>query len=82
MISEATKKMVFEHADEHLYFVKAGKKVDYTQLFDKHLLQATTSLEHRYVFERALAYLMAFEEIDLVFAGVNDEGQTLYQRIV
>jgi hypothetical protein len=55
--------------------------VDYTQLFDKHLLQATTSLEHRYVFERALAHLMAFEEIDLVFAGVNDEGQTLYKRI-
>ena len=27
-------------------------------------------------------YLMAFEEIDLVFAGVNDEGQTLYERIV
>jgi hypothetical protein len=82
MISEATKKMVFEHVDEHLYFVKAGKKVDYTQLFDKHLLQATTSLEHRYIFERALAYLMALEEIDLVFAGVNDEGRTLYQRIV
>ena len=77
-----TKEMVLEHVDEQLYFVKAGKKVDYTKLFDKQLLQATTSLEHRYVFERALAYLMAFEEIDLVIAGVNDEGQTLYQRIV
>jgi hypothetical protein len=80
MISEATKKMVFVHVDEHLYFVEVGNKVDYTQLFDKHLLQTTTSLEHRYVFERALAYLMAFEDIDLVFAGVNDEGQTLYKR--
>jgi hypothetical protein len=82
MISEATKKMVFEHVDDRLYFVPAGKKVDYTQLFDKRLLESTSPLEHRYVFERALAYLMAFEEIDLVFAGVNDKGQTLYKRIV
>ena len=81
-MNEATMKMVFEHVDDRLYFVPAGKKVDYTKLFDKHLLESTSPLEHRYVFERALAYLMAFEEIDLVFAGVNDEGQTLYQRIV
>jgi hypothetical protein len=82
MISETTKKMVFEHVDEHLYFVEAGKKVDYTQLFDKHLLQATTSLEHRYVFERALAYLMALEDIDLRIVGINEGGKTLYQRVV
>jgi CRISPR/Cas system endoribonuclease Cas6 (RAMP superfamily) len=80
MISEETKTMVLEHVDEHLYFVEVGKKVDYTQLFDKHLLQATTPLEHRYVFERALAYLMSIEEIDLVYAGVNNKGQTLYKR--
>ena len=82
MISEEMKKMVFEHVDEHLYFVEVGKKVDYTQLFDKRLLESTSPLEHKYVFERALAYLMAFEEIDLVYAGVNDEGQTLYERTV
>ncbi len=82
MISEETKKMVFEHVDEHLYFVEVGKKVDYTKLFDKQLLESTSPLEHRHVFERALAYLMAFEEIDLVYAGVNDEGQTLYERTV
>ncbi|MFV2058881.1 MAG: hypothetical protein ACC707_20665, partial [Thiohalomonadales bacterium] len=74
-----TKKMVLQHVDEHLYFVEVGKKVDYTQLFDKNLLQATTPLEHRYVFERALAYLMAIEEIDLVYAGVDNKGQTLYK---
>ena len=81
-MNEEINEMVREHVDARIYFVSAGKKVDYTQLFDKQLLQATTSLEHRYVFERALAYLMAFEEIDLVFAGVNDKGQTLYKRIV
>ena len=82
MISEVTKKMVFEHVDDHLYFVEAGKKVDYTKLFDKHLLEATTPLEQRYVLKRALDHLIACGEIDVVFAGVNDEGQTLYKRIV
>jgi|GEM_PF-5698094 len=81
MIDEKTTKMVSDHVDKQLYFIKVGKKVDYTQLFNKHLLQSTTLLEHRYVFERALAYLMAFEEIDLVYAGVNEEGQPLYERI-
>ena len=81
MINEAMNKIVSGHVDEQLYFVKVGNKVDYTQLFDKHLLQSMTLLEHRYVLERALAYLIAFEEIDLVFAGVNDKGQILYERI-
>ena len=81
-MNEEINEMVREHVDDRLYFVSAGKKVDYTKLFDKDLLESTSPLEHRYVFERALAYLMAFEEIDLVFAGVNDEGQTLYKRIV
>ena len=64
------------------YFVDAGKKVDYTKLFDKHLLEATTPLEQRYVLKRALDHLIACSEIDVMFAGVNDEGQTLYKRIV
>ena len=82
MISEVTKEMVFEHVDDHLYFVEAGKKVDYTKLFDKHLLEATTPLEQRYVLKRALDHLIACGEIDVIFAGVNSEGQTLYKRIV
>ena len=80
-MNENTKEMVREYVDDRLYFVPVGKKVDYTKLFDKHLLESTSQLEHQYVFERALDYLIAFEEIDLVLAGVNDEGQTLYQRI-
>lgn len=82
MIDEAMKKMVSDHVDDQLYRVKAGKKVTYRELFDKHLLESTSELEHYYLFERALADLMAFEEIDLVYAGVIDEGQTLYKRIV
>ena len=81
MIDTESTKMVGEHVDNHIYFVEVGKKVNYTELFDKALLDAMTTLEHRYVLERALAYLIAFEEVDLELAGVNDEGQTLYQRI-
>ena len=82
MINEATKKMVFDHVDEHLYFVEAGKKVGYTKLFDKHLLEATTPLEQRYVLKRALDHMVACGEIDVMFAGENDKGETLYERIV
>ena len=82
MITEEIKEMVAEHVDDHLYFVEAGKKVDFTQLFDKHLLKSTTPLEQRYVLKRTLDHLIACGEIDVVFAGVNDEGQTLYKRIV
>ena len=72
---------VSDHVDDQLYFVSAGKKVDYTQLFDKHLLEATTPLEHHYVLKRVLDHLVACGEIDVVFAGEDDEGQTLYQRM-
>jgi hypothetical protein len=81
MIDKEITKMVSEHVDNQIYFVEVGKKVNYTELFDKALLDATTPLEHRYVFERALAYLIAFEEVDLRIVGVNDAGQTLYRRM-
>ena len=81
-MTEEIQEMVIEHVDEQLYFVEAGEKVEYTKLFDKHLLEATTPLEQRYVLKRALDHLIACGEIDVVFAGVNDEGQTLYKRIV
>lgn len=82
MTTEEMKEMVSDYIDERLYYVEAGKEVNFTQLFDKHLLEATTPLEQRYVLKRALDLLVACGEIDVEFAGVNDEGQTLYQRIV
>ena len=81
MITEETRNMVHEHVDEHLYFVECDKKVVFTQMFDKNLLNATTELEHRYVLKRALDLLVACGEIDVEFAGENDEGETLYMRI-
>ena len=75
-------KMVHDHVDDQLYHVEVDKNVTYMELFDKRLLDSTSTLEHYYVFERALADLMAFEEIDLEYAGVDEESRTLYKRIV
>lgn len=80
-MNRAMMKMVHDHVDDHLYHVEVDKQVTYMELFDKQLLDSTSTLEHYYVFERALADLMAFEEIDLEYAGVDDEGRTLYKRI-
>ena len=80
-MNKSTKKMVFEHVDEQLYFIDCDDTNVCKNLFDKVLWKATTSLDH-YVFERALNLLVVCGEIDLVIAGVNDKGRTLYQRIV
>jgi len=74
-------KMVFEHVDRRLYLIECGEPVDSHALFDKTVLASTSELERRYVFDRTLAYLIAFGEIDLEFAGVNDDGQPLYRRL-
>jgi hypothetical protein len=71
-------RMVGDHVDYRLYYVNVGEKVTYRELFDKTLLDATTELEHQYVFEQAIAYLIAIGEIDLEHAGVNEEGEKLY----
>lgn len=81
-MKEDITKMVAEYMDARIYFIDAGKKVAYTEVFDNALLKSTTQLEHRFVLQLALDYLVALGEVDLEFAGVNDEGQTLYERIV
>ena len=80
MVSEAEENVVSEQFEVQLYFVECDEKVVFKQLFDKHLLQAMTDLEQRYVLKRPLDHLVACGEIDLVFAGENDEGETLYIR--
>jgi hypothetical protein len=80
-MNKEIKEMVREHVNENLYLISCDDTNVFKNLFDKVLWKATTSLDH-YIFERALALLIAFEEIDLVIAGVNDEGHNLYQRVV
>ena len=73
-------KMISEHVDKHLYLIECGEVVDSRTLFGKTVLASTSTLEKRYVLDRTLDYLVAFGEIDLEFAGINDDGETLYRR--
>ena len=73
-------KMVFDHVDRRLPLIECGEATDCKSLFDKVLWDSTTSLEHRFVFDRALSLMVAYGEIDLEFAGVDKDGQTQYVR--
>ena len=73
-------KMVVEHVEMREWLIGFDEAVDYKRLFDPVLLEATTSLEQLYVFDRTLTILVACGEIDLEHAGISDEGLTLYRR--
>jgi hypothetical protein len=78
---EEIQEMISEHVDKHYYLIPVGKKVAYTELFGKLLLQSTTSLDQHYVLKGTLDHLVACGEVDFEFAGVNDEKETLYRKI-
>ena len=78
---EEIQQMVAEHVDEQFYLIPVGKKVVYTELFNKLLLQSTTSLDQEYVLKGTLDHLVACGGVDFEFAGEDVEGQTLYRRI-
>jgi hypothetical protein len=80
-MTEEIQQMIAEHVDNHYYLTPVGKKVAYTELFGKLLLQSTTSLDQHYVLKGTLDHLVACGEVDFEFAGEDDEGQTLYRRI-
>lgn len=81
MVNKDIKQMVLDHVDMRIYFMECDETYECEFLFDKALWNATTPLEHQYVLERSLALLTACGEIELEFAGVNDEGKTLYRRL-
>jgi hypothetical protein len=80
-MTEVIEKMVAEHVDQQYYLIPVGKQVVYTELFDKLLLQSTTSLDQQYVLKGTLDHLVACGEVCFEFAGEDAEGQTLYRRI-
>ena len=74
--------MVTDHIDMRTYFIKEGEPTDGEGLFGNPIWKASTDLEHEFVLERTLQHLIEFEEVDFIYAGVNDEGKNLYKRIV
>ena len=77
---DSIKTMVAEHVEMREWLIGFDETVDYTRLFDPVLLEATTSLEHRYILDRTLSLMVVCGEIDLEFAGINDAGFSLYRR--
>ena len=80
-MTEEIQQLIAEHVDKQYYLIPVGKKVAYTELFGKLLLQSTTPLDQHYVLKGTLDHLVACGEVDFEFAGEDDEGQTLYRRI-
>ena len=73
-------KMVSDHVKRRIYLIGCGKVADRRALFGEAVLATTSELEQRYVLDRTLAYLVAFGEIDLEVARVNDDGEPVYRR--
>ena len=72
--------MVADHINQRIYLIECGEVADRRALFGEAVLASTSALERRYVLDRTLAYLIAFGEIDLEIAGVNEHGETQYRR--
>ena len=73
-------KRLLDHVNQRLYLIECGEVADRRALFGESVMASTSALEQRYVLDRTLAYLIAFGELDLEIAGVNDDGEPLYRR--
>ena len=73
-------KLVADHINQRIYLIECGEVADRHALFGEAVLATTSALEQRYVLDRNLAYLIAFGEINLEIAGVNEDGEPVYRR--
>ena len=73
-------KLVADHVNQRIYLIECGEVADRRALFGEAVLASTSALEQLYVLDRNLDYLIAFGEMNLEIAGLNDDGETLYRR--
>jgi hypothetical protein len=76
------KKMVCDHVDERIYHMSPDETYTFEWLLGESILAATTELERVHM-ERMLNTLIVCGETnsDLIVAGLNEEGRTLYTRM-
>ena len=79
--NESTEELVSEHAINRVARMKAGNVTNCKELFGKAVWYNLTDLEKHYLFMRTLDMLFNEGDLDLEFAGEDDEGQTLYRKI-
>ena len=80
-INENTEELVSEHAINRVARMKAGDVTNSEELFGKAVWHSLTDLEKHYLFMRTLDMLVNEGGLDLEFAGVDADGQTLYRKI-
>jgi hypothetical protein len=79
--SENIEAMVSEHAINRVARMEIGDVTNGIELFGSALWYNLTDLEKHYLFMRMLDMLVDEGELDLEFAGVDADGQTLYRKI-
>jgi hypothetical protein len=73
--------MISEHAINSVARMEIGDITNHKELFGSAVWYSLTDLEKHYLFMRMVDMLVDEGELDLEIAGVNDAGQTLYERI-
>ena len=73
--------VISEHAINRVACMKVGDVTSPVGLFGSAVWYNLTDLEKHYLFMRMLDMLVDEGELDLEFAGVDADGQTLYRRI-
>jgi hypothetical protein len=80
-MKEIFKEMLLEHIDARTYHMQSDKTYVFGWLLGDPILASTTELEQMYL-ERMLNLLVVCGETEVEIAGLDEEGRTLYQRIV
>ena len=73
--------LISEHATNRVARMEVGDVTNNKELFGSALWYSLTDLEKHYLFIRMVDMLVGEGELDLEFAGVDDEGQPLYRKI-
>ena len=79
--SESIEDMISEHAINRVARMEIGDVTYCKELFGKALWHSLTVLEQHYLFMRMVDMLVNEGELELEFAGVDDDGKNLYRRI-
>ena len=79
--SESNEGMISEHAINRVARMEIGDITNCKELFGRALWHSLTDLEKHYLFMRMVDMLVSEGELDLEFAEVDSDGQTLYRKI-
>jgi hypothetical protein len=80
-MKENIREMLREHTDARTYHMQSDKTYVFGWLLGEPILASTTELEQMYL-ERMLNLLVVCGETEVEIVGLDEEGRTLYQRIV